>query len=58
LLQTAGDSKGDPNQFTDGYAQSHYIVDPMSGWGTPVTVANTVEVFDSNLNYDHVPHPA
>jgi predicted Zn-dependent peptidase len=55
LLQTAGDSNGDPNQFTDGPPQTAII----SGGGYPaiITLANTVGVFDSYLDYDHVTHP-
>lgn len=57
LLQTVGDSHGDPNQFTNGPAQTTIITDPASGFATRLTVANTVGVFDNYLNYDRVTHP-
>jgi hypothetical protein len=57
LLQTAGDSKGDAGQFTDGPPQTSSITDYTTGYTTQVTLANTVGVFDGYLNYDHVPHP-
>ncbi len=57
LQQTAGDSKGDPAQFTNGPAQTAVIPDYTGGWASIITLANTVGVFDSNLNYSHVPHP-
>jgi peptidoglycan hydrolase-like protein with peptidoglycan-binding domain len=55
LLQTAGDSNGDAGQFTDGPPQTTYI-SSGEGYGSDVTLANTVGVFDDYLNYDHVPH--
>jgi hypothetical protein len=55
LLQTAGDSNGDAGQFTDGPPQTTYI-SSGEGYGSEVTLANTVGVFDDYLNYDHVPH--
>jgi LysM repeat protein len=57
LLQTAGDSNGEPSQFTDGPAQQKLIVDYSSGYAQYLTLANTVGVFENYLNYDHVPHP-
>lgn len=55
LLQTAGDSGGDAAKFTDGPAQTVII----SGGYYPVeaTLSNTVGVFDSGLDFDHVTHP-
>jgi hypothetical protein len=57
LLQSAGDSNGDLDQFTNGPAQTTFITDPASGWSTPLTLANTAGVLDSNLAHDRVPHP-
>jgi LysM repeat protein len=57
LLQTAGDAHGDPGQFTDGPPQTTFITDPSSGWSTPITLTNTLHVFEDNLRYDHVPLP-
>ena len=57
LLQTAGDSNGDPSQFTDGPAQTAIIPDYGGGFPATVTLANTVGVFDGYLDYDHVTHP-
>jgi len=57
LLQTAGDSKGDPANFTDGPAQQTYIVDYSSGWSTPITLNNTLGVFQNNLKTSGVPLP-
>jgi peptidoglycan hydrolase-like protein with peptidoglycan-binding domain len=55
LLQTAGDCKGDAGQFTDGPPQTTVIAS-NGGFGSVITLANTVGVFDDYLNYDHVPH--
>jgi hypothetical protein len=55
LLQAAGDSNGDPAQFTDGPPQTAII--PTGDIPAEVTLVNTVGVFDSYLNNDHVPHP-
>ena len=57
LLQTAGDSNGKPDQFTNGPAQTAVIPNYAGGGAAIITLANTVGVFDSNLNYDHVTHP-
>jgi LysM repeat protein len=57
LLQTAGDSKGDPANFTDGPAQQTFIVDYSSGWSTPITLNNTLGVFQNNLKTSGVPLP-
>ncbi len=54
LLQTAGDSKGDAAQFTDGPRQTTVI--PTEGFGAVVPLANTVGVFEDYLDYDRVPH--
>ena len=57
LLQTAGDAHGDTGQFTNGPPQTTYIVDYSSGMATPITLSNTLGVFEQNLNASHVPHP-
>jgi len=57
LLQTAGDSKGDPANFTDGPAQQTFIVDYSSGWSTPITLNNTLGVFQNNLKTSGIPLP-
>jgi len=57
LLQTAGDSKGDPANFTDGPAQQTFIVDYSSGWSTRITLNNTLGVFQNNLKTSGVPLP-
>ena len=56
LLQTAGDSKGDPVGFTAGPPQTEIITG--GGWyPVQITLANTLGAFEANLDYDHVPHP-
>jgi hypothetical protein len=57
LLQAAGDSKGDANQFNDGPPQKSFITDYSSGISTEITLVNTVGVFDDYLNSGYVPHP-
>lgn len=56
LLQTAGDSHGNPADFTHGPPQTQFI---SSGDGVPaeITLANTFGVFETNLANDHVPQP-
>jgi LysM repeat protein len=56
LLQTAGDCHGDPGAFTAGPPQTEYIAGG-DGFAVPITLANTVSAFESNLAYDHVPRP-
>ena len=56
LLQTAGDSGGDPKNFTNGPPQKTFV-GAETGFPVEVTEANTMGVFDGYLNYDHVPHP-
>jgi LysM domain len=56
LLQTAGDSGGDPKDFTNGPPQKTFV-GAETGFPVEVTKANTMGVFDGYLNYDHVPHP-
>lgn len=57
LLQTAGDAHGDTGQFTNGPPQTTYITDYGSGMATPITLSNTLGVFEQNLNASHVPLP-
>jgi hypothetical protein len=58
LLQTAGDSGGNPQQFTNGPLQTQVIVDPGSGWATPITLSDTLQAFESNLKAGGVPLPS
>ena len=58
LLQTAGDSGGNPQQFTNGPLQTRVIVDPGSGWATPITLSDTLQAFESNLKAGGVPLPS
>lgn len=55
VLQTAGDSEGDPGHFTDGPAQTK-IIATGSPFPAQVTLANTIGVFEKYLDGDHVPH--
>lgn len=55
VLQSAGDSEGDPSHFTDGAAQTR-IISTGSPFPATVTLANTVGVFEKYLDGDHVPH--
>ena len=55
VLQTAGDSEGDPGHFTDGPAQTK-IIATGSPFPAQVTLANTVGVFEKYLDGDGVPH--
>lgn len=55
VLQTAGDSGGDPGRFTDGPAQTTFIA-TGSPFPARVTLANTVGVFEKYLDGDGVPH--
>ena len=57
LLQATGDAHGDADQFTDGPPQITYVGGDEGGFSTPLTLANTVGVFEDYLNFDHVPHP-
>jgi len=56
LLQTAGDSHGDPANFTKGPPQTQ-IITGGSWYPAQITLANTLGVFEGNLDHDHVPHP-
>jgi hypothetical protein len=56
LLQTAGDSNGDPAKFTDGPPQTATITGD-SPYPAVITLANTLSMFQGYLDYDHVPHP-
>jgi LysM repeat protein len=55
VLQTAGDSGGDPGRFTDGPAQTT-LISTGSPFPARVTLANTVGVFEKYLDGDGVPH--
>lgn len=55
LLQTAGDSNGDVNQFTDGPPQTKAIGN--EGGAAIITLTNTLGVFESNLKSSGVPLP-
>ena len=59
LLQAAGDCRGNPDQFTAGPAQTAEISEYDNPYAVTVPLANTISVFDSYLDYDHVPnaHP-
>ncbi len=56
LLQTAGDAKGNASDFTNGPPQTA-IIGAASGFPAIVTKTNTLDEFEKNLAYDHVPHP-
>jgi hypothetical protein len=57
LLQTAGDSNGDPANFTNGPAQKAVIPDYSGGIPAIITLTNTLGVFQSNLKSGGVPLP-
>jgi len=56
LLQTAGDSHGNPADFINGPPQTQ-IITGGSWYPAQITLANTFGVFESNLAHDHVPQP-
>jgi hypothetical protein len=57
LLQTAGDSNGNPANFTNGPEQQAVIPDYSGGFPAIVPLANTLGVFQSNLQAGGVPLP-
>ena len=57
LLQTAGDSNGDPASFTNGPEQKAVIPDYSGGIPAIVTLNNTLGVFQNNLKSGGVPLP-
>jgi hypothetical protein len=57
LLQTAGDSNGDPANFTNGPAQQAVIPDYSGGPPAILTLNNTLGVFQNNLKSSGVPLP-
>jgi len=57
LLQTAGDSNGNPANFTDGPEQKTVIPDYSSGFPVILTLNNTLGVFQNNLKSSGVPLP-
>ncbi|HEY2464525.1 MAG TPA: LysM peptidoglycan-binding domain-containing protein [Steroidobacteraceae bacterium] len=57
LLQTAGDSNGNPLEFTDGTPQTAVIPDYSGGPPAVIPRSNTRQVFESNLKSSGVPLP-
>jgi LysM repeat protein len=57
LLQTAGDSDGNPANFTNGPEQKTAIPDYSGGIPAIVTLNNTLGVFQNNLRSGGVPLP-
>lgn len=57
LLQTAGDSNGNPANFTNGPEQKAVIPDYSGGFPAIVPLTNTMGVFQSNLKAGGVPLP-
>jgi LysM repeat protein len=57
LLQTAGDSNGNPANFTNGPEQKAVIPDYSGGIPAIITLTNTLGVFQSNLKSGGVPLP-
>jgi hypothetical protein len=57
LLQTAGDSNGDPANFTNGPEQKAVIPDYSGGFPVVVPLNNTLGVFQNNLRSSGVPLP-
>ena len=57
LLQTAGDSNGNPANFTNGPEQKAVIPDYSGGFPAIVPLTNTLGVFQSNLKAGGVPLP-
>jgi LysM repeat protein len=57
LLQTAGDSNGDPANFTNGPEQKAVIPDYSGGFPVIVPLNNTLGVFQNNLRSSGVPLP-
>jgi hypothetical protein len=57
LLQTAGDSNGNPANFTNGPEQKAVIPDYSGGIPAIIPLTNTLGVFQSNLKSGGVPLP-
>jgi LysM repeat protein len=57
LLQTAGDSNGDPARFTNGPEQKTVIPNYSGGLPAIITLNNTLGVFQNNLRSGGVPLP-
>ena len=57
LLQTAGDSNGDPANFTNGPEQKTVIPNCSGGLPAIITLNNTLGVFQNSLRSEGVPLP-